>query len=114
MLADVLRDFRRNGLELSPEKQARLRQINEQLTTIGQKFDSNIASSVGKIKIKPAQLAGLYAPDYVTKHPPSKEGLVEISTDYPRLLPVRHLRQGSQGRARALRPLHQSRRRRST
>ena len=58
LLADTLRDFRRNGLELSPDKQTRLRQINEQITTIGQKFESNIASSVGHVEVKPAQLDG--------------------------------------------------------
>ncbi|HVY48884.1 MAG TPA: M3 family metallopeptidase, partial [Minicystis sp.] len=86
LLSDTLRDFRRNGLELPPDKQARLRQLNEQITDIGQKFESNIASSGGKIRVKPASLAGL-PPEFVKAHAPKADGLVEITTDYPDYYP---------------------------
>lgn len=86
LLHDVLRDFRRNGLDLPPDKQARLREINEAITTNGQAFSSNIASSRDTILVEPKSLKGL-PDDYIAKHPPNAQGKVEISTDYPDYFP---------------------------
>src|SRR5262249_6180231 len=86
LLSDVLRDFRRNGLELAPEKQQRLRELNENITTLGQKFMSNIGASTDKIHVKPASLEGLPR-EYVAKHAPNASGLIEITTDYPDYFP---------------------------
>jgi thimet oligopeptidase len=85
LLHDTLRDFRRNGLELSPEKQARLRELNKELTTLGQSFGQNIAASTGKLHLAPSQLDGL-PKEYVAKHP-VVDGKVEITTDYPDFFP---------------------------
>lgn len=86
LLADVLRDFRRNGLNLPAEKQASLRHLNEEITKLGQDFEANIASANGKIEVHAQQLAGLPA-DYVAKHHPGKSGKIEITTDYPDYFP---------------------------
>lgn len=86
LLADVLRDFRRNGLELAPDKQQSLRHLNAEITKLGQEFESNIASAGGRVELRPSQLAGL-PPEYVAKHPPGKGGKVEITTDYPDYFP---------------------------
>src|SRR5262249_60330876 len=56
LLADTLRDFRRNGLELAPDKQQQLRQLNEQITKLGQDFMSKIGRSNAKIEVKPSTL----------------------------------------------------------
>lgn len=86
LLADTLRDFRRNGLDLPPEKQERLKELNEQITARGQEFTSNIASSTGHVLVKKAQLDGL--PDeYVASHPPDAEGNIKVTTDYPDYFP---------------------------
>lgn len=85
LLSDVLRDLRRNGLELPPDKQEKVRAMNDEIIKIGQDFEGNIAKAVAKIEIRPSQLAGLPA-EYVAKHPP-KNGKVEISTDYPDYFP---------------------------
>ncbi len=86
LLADTLRDFRRNGIELAPEKQARLREINERLTKLGQDFMANIGASNEGIDVKPESLAGL--PDeFVASHKPGADGRVHISTDYPDYFP---------------------------
>ena len=85
-LADTLRDFRRNGLELPPDKQARLRQLNDELTKTGQDFEANIAAAVNKIEVHPKQLKGLPA-DYIAKHKPKADGKIEITTDYPDYFP---------------------------
>ncbi len=86
LLSDVLRDFRRNGLGLPPDKQAVLRRLNEDITKLGQDFEANIASSNGRIEVHSQQMAGLPA-DYVAKHPPGKNGKIEITTDYPDYFP---------------------------
>ena len=85
-LTDVLRDFRRNGIDLPPAKQQRLRALNEQITQLGQDFQSNIGASTSKIEVKPASLVGL-PKEYLAKRPPNKEGRVVISTDYPDFYP---------------------------
>lgn len=98
LLADVLRDFRRNGLELPEGKQAELRKMNEELTRLGQDFTSNISSSAGHIDVKPKSLEGL-PKEYVAKHmaaatgeakpgsKPAKVEKIEIGIDYPDYFP---------------------------
>ncbi|HVK66416.1 MAG TPA: oligopeptidase A, partial [Polyangium sp.] len=56
LLADVLRDFRRNGLELPAEKQARLRELNAEITKKGQEFMSNIGASTEWIEVDAKEL----------------------------------------------------------
>ena len=86
LLHDTLRDFRRNGLDLPPDGQAKLKTLNETLTKLSQEFEQNIAASKATLAIDPAQLAGLPA-DYVAKHKPDASGKVQISTDYPDFFP---------------------------
>ncbi len=86
LLADTLRDLRRNGLELPADRKDHLRRLNEEITKLGQEFEKNLAGSSGKIEVYPKQLAGLPA-DYVAKHRTEKSGKVEITTDYPDYFP---------------------------
>lgn len=86
LLSDTLRDFRRNGFDLPLEKQARLKELNEQITNRGQDFTSNIASSTGSITVTKAQLEGL-PPEYVASHAPDAAGNIKITTDYPDYYP---------------------------
>jgi thimet oligopeptidase len=84
-LSDVLRDFRRNGLELSADKQAEVKRLSEELARLAQEFNSNISSSTGHIEVRPAALEGL-PPAYLAKHP-AKNGKVTITIDYPDYFP---------------------------
>lgn len=86
LLSDVLRDFRRNGLELPPEKQQRLRELNDQITRLGQDFMSNLSATTAPLEVAPKALDGLPA-EYVAKHPPKANGKVDITTDYPDFFP---------------------------
>jgi len=86
LLSDTLRDFRRNGFDLPLDKQARLKELNEQITKLGQTFTSNIASSTGSITVKASQLDGL-PPEYVASHTPDSNGDIKITTDYPDYFP---------------------------
>ncbi len=83
----LLRDFRRNGLDLDAEKQARVRTLNEQLTRATQEFDSNIAAAKLFIEATPAELEGLPS-EWLTAHPVGDNGKIKVSTDYPDYFPV--------------------------
>jgi thimet oligopeptidase len=86
LLADVLRDFRRNGLDLPPDKQKRLREINEEMTKIGQEFMSNLSAVTDTLEVAPSALSGL-PEEYVAKHTPKANGKIAITTDYPDFFP---------------------------
>jgi thimet oligopeptidase len=82
-LARTLRDYRRAGVDKPPEVRARLKQIDEELTKLGQDFSRAISDDVRAIEITdPARLAGL-PDDYIARHPPDAGGKIRITTDYP-------------------------------
>ena len=87
MLAHVLRDFRRNGLDLDEKAQARLREINTELTKLGQAFDTNLADSHLTVEATAAELDGL-PKEWLASHAPGANGKISISTDYPDYFPV--------------------------
>lgn len=62
LLEETYKDFVRSGANLSPEKQARLREINKQLSTLGLTFSDNILNENNAFKLyidKEENLAGL-------------------------------------------------------
>ena len=82
-VAHTLRDYRRAGVDKPPEVRDRLKQIDEELTKLGQSFSKNISEDVRAIEITdPARLAGLPA-DFIAAHPPDADGKIRITTDYP-------------------------------
>jgi thimet oligopeptidase len=82
-LAHTLRDYRRAGVDKPPEIRARLKQIDEELTRLGQSFSKNIAEDARAIEITdPARLAGLPA-DFIAGHPADTDGKIRITTDPP-------------------------------
>lgn len=65
LLEETYKDFVRSGANLSPEKQARLREINKQLSTLGLQFSDNVLNENNAFKLyidKEEDLAGL--PDW--------------------------------------------------
>nr|HEX4315374.1 M3 family metallopeptidase [Kofleriaceae bacterium] len=82
-VSHTLRDYRRAGVDRSPEVRARLKEIDEQLTKLGQQFSKTIAEDVRAIEVTDAkQLAGLPA-DFIAAHAPDAKGVIRITTDYP-------------------------------
>jgi thimet oligopeptidase len=81
-LAHTLRDYRRAGVDRPAAVRARLAQIDEELTKLGQQFSKNISEDVRSIEAAPARLGGL-PPDFLAAHPPNAAGLVTITTDAP-------------------------------
>ncbi|MBN2196205.1 MAG: Zn-dependent oligopeptidase [Polyangiaceae bacterium] len=87
LLKELLREFRRNGLELPPADQVRLRELNDELNRAAQDFSKNLAEATGSVRVSPVRLRGL--PDaFLAAHPPEADGLVTITTDYPDYFPV--------------------------
>lgn len=78
----TLRDYRRSGIELPQAQRDRLKEIDEELTKLGQQFSKNIAEDVRAIELSPNELAGLPA-DFIASHKPGANGKVKITTDYP-------------------------------
>jgi thimet oligopeptidase len=82
-LALTLRDYRLAGVDRPPEVRARLKQIDEELTRLGQNFSRTISEDVRAVEIAdPARLAGL-PQDFIAAHPPDAHGKIRITTDYP-------------------------------
>ncbi|WP_258725688.1 M3 family metallopeptidase [Cellulomonas sp. NS3] len=84
----VLRDFRRAGVDRSPEDRERLRALAQRCTELGLEFARHIRDDVRTVRVRPEQLAGL-PEDFLAEHPADDEGLVTLTTEYPDLLPVR-------------------------
>ena len=85
--AHALRDYRRAGVDKSPEVRARLLQIDEELTKLGQNFSKYISQDVRAIEIAdPDRLAGL-PPDFIAAHRPDAKGKIWITTDTPDYTP---------------------------
>jgi thimet oligopeptidase len=81
--AHTLRDYRRAGVDRPPEVRERLKQIDEELTRLGQQFSKNISEDVRFIEVRDVQrLVGLPA-DFIASHPPDAAGVIRITTDYP-------------------------------
>jgi thimet oligopeptidase len=83
---ETLREYRRNGLDLSPENQQRLKKINLELTEKAQAFESNLASKVGSIEVTPEQLDGL-PQNYKDSHLVQENGLIRITSNTPDYVP---------------------------
>lgn len=70
LLEETYKGFVRSGANLSPEKQARLREVNKELSTLGIKFSDNVLNENNAFKLyidKEENLAGL--PDWFRQAP---------------------------------------------
>ncbi|MBW2455872.1 MAG: hypothetical protein JRI68_15255, partial [Deltaproteobacteria bacterium] len=82
-----LRDYRRAGVDRDEATRNKLASLKEQIAKTGQDFGRNIREGKRSIKVTAAQLKGL-PKDYLEKHKPGKDGKIEITTDYPDLIPL--------------------------
>jgi thimet oligopeptidase len=87
-VATSLRDFRRAGVELDDAGRARIQQIEDEITRLGQAFQQNIAEDTRWVEVRdPARLAAMPA-DWLAARRPDASGTIRISTDYPDYAPV--------------------------
>ncbi|WP_242088950.1 M3 family metallopeptidase [Microbacterium lacticum] len=88
LLDEVLRDFRRGGVDLPEPERARVRALTERETELSLEFSRNLRESRREIRVAPEALAGL-PQDFLDEHPAGDDGLVVLTTDYPDFMPVR-------------------------
>ena len=88
LLRLTLRDFRRAGVDRDEQTRARLIEISDRQTLLGQEFSRNIRDDVPTVRLRPEQLAGL-PQDFIDAHPVDDDGLVTLTTDYPDSIPFR-------------------------
>ncbi|GAA3025723.1 M3 family metallopeptidase [Microbacterium dextranolyticum] len=85
---DVLRDFRRGGVDLPDADRERVRVLSDRDTELSLEFSRNIRDGRREIRVAPEDLEGL-PQDFLDEHPVGDDGLVRLTTDYPDLMPVR-------------------------
>ena len=88
LLAKVLQDFRRGGVDLPDAERERVRELTDRDTELSLTFSRNIRDGRREIRVAPEALAGL-PQDFLDAHPVGDDGLVVLTTDYPDLMPVR-------------------------
>ncbi len=76
----TLRDFRRAGVDKDEATRARIKALREELVTLGQQFDDNIASDVRTLELDPSDLNGL-PDDFKRGHPVGANGKVTLTTN---------------------------------
>ncbi len=80
--------FRLAGVDKDDATRAKLKQLNDQLTEQQSMFDRNISDGQKVVKVSGrAALDGL-PQDYIDRHKPSADGTIQITTDYPDVLPA--------------------------
>ncbi|MHA1450482.1 MAG: M3 family metallopeptidase, partial [Candidatus Hodarchaeales archaeon] len=83
----VLRDFRRNGLDLEPEKQARIREIRKEIADLRVQFGQTLNNWSEKVIFSPEELEGV---------PENTMGILEkdsngnyaVGMSYPEVYPI--------------------------
>ncbi|HKA90675.1 MAG TPA: M3 family metallopeptidase, partial [Haliangiales bacterium] len=98
-LERTLRDFRRAGVDKDEAARARLKALNDEITAVQLDFAKNIREDVHRVKLDPAELAGMPA-DYIDAHKPGADGKVEITTDYPDFYPFMQYAESGAARKR--------------
>lgn len=87
-LADVIADFKRNGVDKDEKTRDEIKKISAELTELEQKYYGNIGGDRREIKITDMnRLKGLPA-DFIAGHKPDKDGAIVLTTDYPDYFPV--------------------------
>jgi thimet oligopeptidase len=83
-----LLQFHMAGVDKDEATRARLSHLNDQLTEEQSTFERNIADGQKVVKVPgSAALDGL-PQDYIDRHKPASDGAIQITTDYPDILPA--------------------------
>lgn len=83
----LLLSFRLAGVDKDDATRERIRELNDNVVTIGQEFDRNIREDVRYLELDSVDdLAGL-PDDYIAAHQANEDGKIVISTQYPDVFP---------------------------
>ena len=99
LLELTMRDFRRNGLELSDEDLAKLVAIRTRMTELSTQFQQNLNENASRITLAKDELAGL--PEaFVARLEKTPEGGVVVTTKYPDFYPLMENAKSGEARRR--------------
>lgn len=88
LLAHLLRDFRRGGVDLDDETRERVRALTDRDTELSLTFSRNVRDGRREVTVPADALSGL-PQDFIDAHPVDAEGRVTLTTEYTDLMPVR-------------------------
>lgn len=84
---NMLRDYRRSGVDKDDATRARIKTLNEEINLVGQQFDKNIRNGARQLVLDSvADLKGL-PQDYIDAHKPNEQGKIILTTAYPDYFP---------------------------
>ncbi len=86
-IKNMLRDFRRAGVDKDPAIRDRIRKLREEIVALGQDFSRNIREDVRSIKLDSVRELDGLPEDYIQAHPPGADGKIAVTTEYPDYLP---------------------------
>jgi len=96
-IAEDLADFRRAGVNRDDATRARVKKLRDEITELGNRFESNINEDATRVSLQPAALVGLPA-DYIAKHPVGGDGTVTLTVQYPDYYPFMKFARSSSAR----------------
>lgn len=81
-LKETMAGFRRSGLNLPDSELEKVRKVTEELVSLGQQFDTNIASDDRKVVVSGADLVGV-GDEFIAALEQDKDGNYVLGCDYP-------------------------------
>jgi thimet oligopeptidase len=96
---DLLNDFEKTGIQLSAEKQARLKVILAELAKIEQEYARNVRDNSQKLEFTPAELTGL-PQSYIDALKKNDQGNYLLGFEYPEYRPFMELADNDAARKR--------------
>lgn len=83
----MLRDYKRSGVDKDDATRARIKALNEEINLTGQQFDKNIRDGSRQLILDSVNdLKGL-PQDYINAHQPNEQGKIILTTAYPDYFP---------------------------
>lgn len=99
LLADTLLSFESTGVQLSADKQKRLKEILEETALLSQDYAKNVRDNKTKVEMTPAELKGL-PQSYIDGLKKNAKGNYELGFDSPEYQPFMELAESDAARKR--------------
>ena len=95
----TMRDFKRSGVSLPQAQRDRLKEINDRLTTLSQRFAKNINGDTKSLSFSRSELRGMPR-DFVEARQVEGQDQIKLTTDYPDFFPFQRYAEDRAARAR--------------
>jgi thimet oligopeptidase len=99
LVKQTLSEFKRSGVDRDDATRAKIQQLNDDLTKIGQDFDRNISQGMRKATFTADELDGL-PEDFKKAHQPGADGKITLETTYPNYGPFMKYAKNAEARHR--------------